>query len=63
MLNPRTPQAVYDEKKQGACFGGVFGGSVPLDEKIERVDERWRREVRLVLRSHCNFHSHRKGGV
>ena len=45
MLNPKTPQAVYDDNIRGSCFAGVFTTTPPLDKKIEKVSERWKREV------------------
>lgn len=50
MLNPRTPQAKYDDKAQAKCFTGVFSTPLPLDKKIEKVDERWRREKQTLDR-------------
>jgi len=39
MLNPRTPQAVYDDKTQGKC---LFTTPPTLDKKVDKVELRWK---------------------
>ena len=54
MLDPQTPQAVYDSKLQAKCFPSLFSKPATLATQIDKVSQRWAKEVRSASARPCS---------
>lgn len=52
-LDQKTPQAAYDKKVKSRFIANLFTTPSTLDERIEKVAQRWLEEVwHQILKSH-----------